>query len=143
MSATYARICIFHSDPDTTNSLLTTSFAHQLAVEPLSFKTLKDLLIHLKSPSTTEDIIVLAPAEAGELADFLTYKRLQDRRLVLILPDAKEATLSQAHLLGPRYLCFADGIGGLSDSIGADLAAVLNKMATKSQANPTLEGALG
>jgi hypothetical protein len=143
MSATHARICIYNSDPDAMASLLTATFAHQLAVEPLGFETLENLLIHLKSPTTTEDIVVLAPADAGELTTFLAYKRLQDRRLVLILPDAEETTLSQAHLLGPRYLCFADSIGGLSGTSGTDLAAVLNKMAANPPINPTWEGALG
>lgn len=143
MSATHARICIYHSDPGALDSLLTTTFTHQLAVEPLSFRTLKDLLIHLKSPTTTEDIVVLAPVDADELADFLAYKRLQDRRLVLVLPNAEEATLSQAHLLGPRYLCFADRIEGITDSIKAELAAVLNKMAANPLVNPSWEGAVG
>jgi hypothetical protein len=93
-----------------------------LTATPLHFRSLTDLLVHLKSPDTAEDIVVLAPANADELATFRVHKRLEDRRLVLILPDAAEATLSLAHLMGPRYLCFAD-------DVGADLAAVLDKMA--------------
>jgi hypothetical protein len=93
-----------------------------LTATPLHFRSLTDHLVHLKSPDTAEDIVVLAPANADELATFRVHKRLEDRRLVLILPDAAEATLSLAHLMGPRYLCFAD-------DVGADLAAVLNKMA--------------
>jgi hypothetical protein len=132
MSATPARICFYASDPDTIGTGLTTTLASQLTVEPLCFNTLEDLLVHLKSPATTEDIILLAPGDASELSGFLAHKRLQDRRLVLVLPDAEEATLSHAHLLGPRYLCFAD-------SIGADLAAVLNKMTANPPVNPLWE----
>jgi hypothetical protein len=143
MPAPHTRICFYTSAPGSVDTRLTPTLARHLTVEPLCFKTLEDLLIHLKSPATTEDIVVLAPADAGELAGFLAHKRLQDRRLVLVLPDAEEATLSQAHLLGPRYLCFADSIGGLSDSIGVDLAAVLNKMAANPSANPVWRGALG
>jgi hypothetical protein len=136
MSATYARICIYGFDPGSPDTQLTVALASHLTATPLWFRSLDDLLIHLKSPATTADIIVLAPGDAVELAGLLTHKRLQDRRLVLVLPDTEEATLSQAHLLGPRYLCF-------DDSTGTDLAAVLNKMMANTPERPTWEGAVG
>lgn len=134
MSATKATICIYSFTGGPSDTEPAAALSSHLAHPPLLFKALGDLLRHLQSPATAEDIIVLAPADAGELSGFLTHKRLQDRRLVLILPDDEEATLSQAHLLAPRYLCFAD-------DVGADLAAVLNKMAT--QRRLQAEGAVG
>jgi hypothetical protein len=136
MSATHTKICIYGFDPGIVDARMMTTLASQLIDEPLCFRTLTDLLLHLKSPATAKDIIVLAPRDAEELEDFLANKRLQDRRLVLVLPDADEATLSHAHLLGPRYLCFAD-------SIGVDLAAVLNKMVANTQGSPRREGVVG
>ena len=134
MSATKTTICIYGFTERPDDAGPTAALISQLSSPPLHFKALGDLLSHLQSPATADDIIVLAPQDAAELAGFLPHKRLQDRRLVLILPDDAEATLSQAHLLAPRYLCFAD-------EVGADLAAVLNKMATQRQLQS--EGAVG
>jgi hypothetical protein len=136
MSATHTKICFYGFGPGTVDARLTSTLESQLIDEPLCFRTLTDLLLYLKSPATAKDIIVLAPRDSDELVDFLANKRLQDRRLVLVLPDADEATLSQAHLLGPRYLCFAD-------SVGVDLAAVLNKMVANTQGSPTRARVLG
>jgi hypothetical protein len=132
MPAIRANICIYAFSESTIAMRLTP----YLTATPLHFKSLTDLLVHLKSPDTAEDIVVLAPADADELAAFRVHKRLQDRRLVLVLPDAAEATLSLAHLLAPRYLCFAD-------DVGVDLAAVLNKMAGTPRLSLAVEGAAG
>lgn len=122
MSAIQANICIYAATKDAPLERL----APHLTARTLYFENLGDLLVHLRSPNTAEDITVLAPVDRKELAALRVHKRLQDRRLVLILPDAAEATLSLAHLLAPRYLCYAD-------DVGSDLAAVLNKMAATSK----------
>ena len=136
MSATQAKICIYASTEGSGYARLTAILIPLLNSAPLHFSALGDLLIHLKTPATAGDIVLLAPEDPGELAELLTHKRLQDRRLVLILPDAGENTLSLAHLLGPRYLCFAD-------EIGENLAAVLNKMVATPRFNLSSEGAVG
>jgi hypothetical protein len=132
MSAIQTNICIYAATQGAPLDWLAT----YLTARPLYFETLGDLLVHLRSPDTAEDITVLAPVDRAELAALRDYKRLQDRRLVLILPDAAEATLSMAHLLAPRYLCHAD-------DVGTDLAAVLNKMAATPRLQVTAEGAVG
>ena len=136
MSATQAKICIYTSTEDPGDTRLTTILTPHLTSTTLNFKALGDLLIHLKSPATTEDVVLLGPRDARELSDFVAHKRLQDRRLVLVLPDAEEATLSLAHLLAPRYLCFID-------DIGTDLAAVLNKMVANPRLSTSSQGAVG
>jgi hypothetical protein len=125
MSVIQTNICIYAA----TKGAPIEQLVPHLTTRPLFFENLCDLLVHLRSPDTAEDIAVLAPADREELAALRIHRRLQDRRLVLILPDAAEATLSLAHLLGPRYLCHAD-------DVGTDLAPVLNKMAAKSRLQP-------
>lgn len=136
MSAPKTNICIYSFTGGPGDIGPTAALFSLLSHPPLHFRALGDLLSHLQSPASAEDILVLAPVDAGELADFLTHKRLQDRRLVMILPDAEEATLSLAHLLCPRYLCFAD-------DVETDLAAVLNKMVAHSRSRLLSEGAVG
>lgn len=136
MSAIKTNICIYSLTEGPGDSGPTGALVSHLSHAPLRFRVFGDLLDHLQSPVSAEDIIVLAPVDADELAGFLTHKRLQDRRLVLILPDAEEATLSLAHLLGPRYLCFAD-------DVETDLAAVLNKMTAHDRSRFQSEGVVG
>lgn len=136
MSATKTNICIYSFTGVPGDTGPTEALVSHLSHPPLHFEAFGDLLDHLQSPASAEDIIVLAPVDADELAGFLTHKRLQDRRLVLILPDAEETTLSLAHLLGPRYLCFAD-------DVETDLVAVLNKMAAHGRSRLQSEGVVG
>lgn len=124
MSVSPAIVCVYEftegaADP----TPLTAALASRLTCNLRCFETLGDLFAYLKSPATADDIIVLAPQHASDMTSLLAHNRLQDRRLVLVLPDDEESTLSQAHLLAPRYLCFAD-------DMEAELVAVLDKMAT-------------
>lgn len=77
---------------------------------------------YLGRPSGTDFITVVVPSDEAEL-DLLIAMRhlLRDRRVVLVLPDAKARTVSHGHLLRPRYVSYADG--DLSD-----VTAVISKM---------------
>ena len=136
MSAHQINICIYAFTEGPDDPRLTATLIPQLTTVPLHFRALGDLFEHLKSPATTDDIVVLWPADTGELEQLLSHERLQDRRLVVILPDAEEATLSLAHLLAPRFLCIAD-------EVETRLAAVLNKMVANPPLKLASEGAAG
>ena len=65
---------------------------------------------------------VLLAASKGQLSELLSLRELlNDVRIILILPDRGRETISQGHLLRPRFLSYADG--DLTDVI-----AVLSKM---------------
>lgn len=57
----------------------------------------------------TGDVLILVPADSGELEHLLSMKDiLQDFRLILILPDEGEETITRGHALMPRFLTFSN-----------------------------------
>jgi hypothetical protein len=88
---------------------------HQ-AVESLSQR--------LKKKTIDVGIVVLLASSKKELWDLLSIRdQLIDHRIILILPDREEGTISQGHSLYPRFLSYAD-------SNFKDFAAVIKKMLT-------------
>lgn len=84
-----------------------------------SLDTLTKLLCH---PSFERAVVVLLARNHANLSEILTIRALlDDNRVILILPDRSEATISQGHKLHPRYLSYAGGDF-------KDVAAVLRKM---------------
>jgi len=55
------------------------------------------------------DVLILIPNQREQLDHLLKMKELlQDFRLILILPDSAEETVTRGHLLMPRFLTFTD-----------------------------------
>ncbi len=55
------------------------------------------------------DVLILIPAQREQIDQLLNMKELlQDFRLILILPDSAEETVTRGHLLMPRFLTFTD-----------------------------------
>lgn len=87
-----------------------------------TFLSLDSLAQKLRQPSIDSSVAVLLALSRKELTDILAIKGLlSGKRVVLILPDRDEDTLSQGHQLHPRYLSYAD--------LGFEnVSAVLRKM---------------
>jgi hypothetical protein len=69
-----------------------------------------------------ETILVLFATDSKDLLGLLSIGELLNKsRLILVLPDQRQAMVKTAHRLMPRYIGYADG--DLSD-----VAAVLKKM---------------
>lgn len=55
------------------------------------------------------DVLILIPKQREQLDQLLKMKELlQDFRLILVLPDSAEETVTRGHLLMPRFLTFID-----------------------------------
>jgi hypothetical protein len=88
----------------------------------IMFGALDDLTQRLRQPMDPDLIAVLFPKDNIELRALVSIRHLlRDLRVVLILPDSHESTVSRGHVLRPRFVSYADG--DLSD-----VAAVVNKM---------------
>jgi len=67
-------------------------------------------------------VIVFLALDHDDLAFVLSQKKfLSDYRLIMILPDSNEESISKGHSLYPRFLTYRDGDF-------KDVAAVLEKM---------------
>ena len=76
----------------------------------------------LQEPWEEKPIVILLAQIKDELLDFFSIRdQLHDVRLILVLPDAEEGTISLAHRLRPNYLTYVH-----RDS--EELKAVLEKM---------------
>jgi len=101
----------------------------QRKVEPLVSKTqvenyssIKDITQRLQRPMKEEVVGIFMPSGERDLSDLLSINHLvKDIRIILVLPDRDEKTISIGHSLRPRFLTYADG--DLSD-----VAAVMIKM---------------
>lgn len=96
----------------------------QLAVESrcILIGDLNGLTQRLRQPMDPDLIAVLFPKDNDELRELVGIRHLfRDLRLVLILPDSRETTVSKGHVLRPRFV-------GYAGSDLSDVAAVVNKM---------------
>ena len=101
-------------------------------VEELSFignrnicRTLDSLKKHLLRPKMDPLVSVLYTVDMKDLEDLLSIGEiLSDVSNILILPDGREKTVAEAHLLRPRFLSYAD-------SDFRDVAAVLKRMSLR------------
>ncbi len=84
--------------------------------------SIESLSRRLRQPHNKLGIAVLLTEDLKSLSDLLSIREvLLDLRIILILPDRKEATIAMGHALHPRFLSYAD-------SNFKDVAAVLKKM---------------
>lgn len=89
------------------------------------FDSLDNLIQYLRRPITMQPLAVLLPKNNKELSTLIQMRHLlRDMRIVLILPNRNGKTISEGHILRPRYVGFGDG--DMSDVI-----AVIQKMATR------------
>ena len=86
------------------------------------YETIDSLSCRLHQPIFHLDIAVLLATTKEELEDILSLRDLlSDVRNILVLPDRKEETNAQGHMLRPRFITYADGNF-------IELAAVLTKV---------------
>lgn len=84
--------------------------------------SIQGLLKGVRQLSYGEGVAVLLVSSREDLDDVLSIKeQLRDVRIILILPDKEDETVSRGHTLYPRYLSYVD-------SGFEDVKAVLRKM---------------
>ncbi|MEJ2039901.1 MAG: hypothetical protein P8X55_13365 [Desulfosarcinaceae bacterium] len=87
-----------------------------------TFVDIPSLAAHLRKPMGAGSLCILVPADSHELLKLNTIRHLmRDMRLVLILPDRKDDTVSEGHFLRPRFVSYPD-------RPLADVLAVVEKM---------------
>ncbi len=86
------------------------------------FNTLDSLTSRLVKLRRAQTVVVLLGATEKEVSDALSFSKFfHEYKLILILPDRDEQTMSMGHRLFPRYVSYAD-------SDFSDVGAVLKKM---------------
>lgn len=86
------------------------------------YRNIEELGKRLRLPTSDLRIFVLLTKSKTELFDLILIKKwLLDLRILLILPDGDNETITMGHTLFPRFLTYAD-------SDFKDVEAVLNKM---------------
>ena len=89
------------------------------------FRSIDRLSERLQRTWENESLIVILICSREDLVDLVSMReRLHQFRLVLVLPDAEETTISLAHRLRPNYLAYIYSQPG-------ELKAVLRKMIEK------------
>jgi hypothetical protein len=92
----------------------------ELGLEMVS--TIEMLSERLKYPGKSEQVTILLAGTEDDLEAALGINGiLRETRLILIVPNSSREVVAKGHLLGPRYLSYADGDF-------RDVAAVLAKM---------------
>ena len=87
-----------------------------------NFRTLENLKKRLRLSIIDDSILILLPENSKELSGLIEIRDiLRDTRIILVLPDDNEATLSKGHNLRPRFISYRDGNF-------TDVAAVMSKM---------------
>lgn len=89
------------------------------------YHSIERLSQRLRQPLVGEIIGVFLAKNRQEISELVSIRHLlRDIRIILILPDREENTVSQGHALKPRFLSYADGDF-------TDVAAVMRKMLGK------------
>ncbi|MBN2265584.1 MAG: hypothetical protein JW775_07210 [Candidatus Aminicenantes bacterium] len=91
------------------------------------FRSVERLSEKLRRLHEQESLVVVVVCDKEDLVDLVSLREILHRfRLVLVLPDAEETTISLAHRLRPNYLTYVDSPPG-------ELRAVLERMIEKSE----------
>jgi hypothetical protein len=86
------------------------------------YRTIESLSHRLCRPEKGLTAAVLFTTSKQELLEILSIKNLLfNVRIILVLPDREEDTITKGHSLRPRFLTYIDSDFG-------DIAAVLSKM---------------
>ncbi len=73
------------------------------------YQTIGSFSQKLRRPQGELSIAVLLAGTRDDLLDILSVKNLLERtRIIIILPDRNEDTISKGHTLFPRFLTYAD-----------------------------------
>ena len=93
------------------------------------YRTIKHLSLRLRRPTYDLGIAIILTASKEELLEILSIRDLlRHMRIILILPDRKETTISKGHTLYPRFLSYMDSD---FEEVGAVLAKMLKNMDSK------------
>ncbi len=102
-------------------------------VEKEIFQSIEDLTVRLRQPLYDEIIAVFMITDQNDLSDILPiHHLLRCIRLILVLPDHEETTISKGLELYPRFISYID-------SDFSDVTAVLEKMINGSSNMKTKE----
>lgn len=87
-------------------------------------RSLNQLINHLRTPIGISTLGIIWPSSRQELLELRAKGYLfRDMRIILILPDRHPDTISEGHLLRPRFVGFADGN---PDDVVAVVAKLIN-----------------
>jgi hypothetical protein len=114
---------VYLPEKDNAGRKLLKSISHLECKDSLEiFFTFHGLDNRLRISSMNEDIVLLLASKQKDLDEFLANQdSFNGKRVVVIVPDLEEATISKAHRLRPRYLCSKE-----SDFL--DVAQVLERL---------------
>ncbi len=86
------------------------------------YRTIESLSHRLRQPDKNFTAAILFTTSKQELLDVLSVRDLLfNVRIILVLPDREEDTITKGHSLRPRFLTYINSDFG-------DIAAVLSKM---------------
>ena len=73
------------------------------------YRTINELANRLRQPKDDPTIAVILAGSQKELADMLSIRDLLDRsRIILILPDRSEDTITKGYSMFPRFVTYVD-----------------------------------
>jgi hypothetical protein len=99
-----------------------------------NYSSINDIKKRLQRPMKEKVVGIFMPSDDKDLSDLLSINHLvKDMRIILVLPNKDEKTISIGHSLRPRFLTYADG--DLSD-----VAAVMIKMMDNIREEQQLRG---
>jgi hypothetical protein len=105
-------------------------------VEIRTCRTIRNFEQRLRQPLSRSTIVVIFVSGTEDLLDVLSLKDLlEDRRIILVLPDSHHDTVAKGHILRPRFVCYHD-----SDLM--EVAAVLTRMIERKNATYYLNEAV-
>jgi hypothetical protein len=91
------------------------------------YYTLEKFYQRLTQSGSSNAVTVLLIASRHELENIVQYADLLcDQKIILVLPDRAQDTLSMGHALYPRYISY-------TDSDLQDVTSVLRKLITRNQ----------
>jgi len=74
------------------------------------YRTAEDLSSRLREPTYDLSVAILLAATKEDLSSLVSNKELiWNLRVILVLPDRQDDTVTKGHLLRPRFLTYADG----------------------------------
>ncbi|MDD5712940.1 MAG: hypothetical protein PHY31_09335 [Smithellaceae bacterium] len=74
------------------------------------YQTRESLAQRLCTPLNDLMAVIICPSDGKDLHDIIKIgDLLWDVRVILILPDNRDATVNQGHVLKPRFVAYADG----------------------------------
>ena len=103
-------ILCFASDPDRLTLLLkAVSGIRSSDLNLELYRSIDELYRKLSKPKESSPIVILYPADKGDLQVILAIREIfTDTKVILVLPDRDKDSIKAAHKIGLRFLAFAD-----------------------------------